>query len=238
MDATTAAIFGLDALGSPHKTSIEELLYMHLPQIREELGEPQPIEDVCLLADAGEMLVHQLEILVRFAHILAHDYPAQQYVDRRISDSAREDDLSDLGIVDYLHDKHAALKEVYSRLSETAIALRSSWNLSPPPPPLNKIQPSPYFLTSQGPIPEQSIASTSTHIVDPHEDSLHIETPDSQAVQEPDNTTPMAEPHYRMEDLASRGKGSYTCPHGQKCTKGGVSPSGHIAVFERNSAFR
>jgi hypothetical protein len=238
MEAITAAILGLDTPGSHHKTSIEELLYLHLPQIRAALREHRPIEDVCFLADAGEMLVYQLEVLVRFAHILAHNYPAQQYVERRISDSAREDDLSDLGIVDYLHDKHAALKEVYSRLSETAIDLRSFWNLSPPPPLLNKIQPSPYFLTNQEPTPEQSVASTSSHVVDPYEESLHTETPDSQAVQEPHITTSMAEPHYRMDDLASRGKGSYICPHGQKCTKGGVSSSGQMTVFERNSAFR
>jgi hypothetical protein len=236
MDDITALIFGLEAAGSHQKTSIEELLELHLPQIRVDLGEPKPIQDVCLLADAGEMLVQQLEILARFAHILAHEYPAQQYVERKISDSAREDNLSDLAIVDYLHDKHAALKEIYSGLSDAAVALRSCWNLSPLPPFLDGIQPSPYFPASQEPIRERSVGSTSANIIDPHDESSHIETPESQSVDGPENT--MADRQYRMEDLASRGKGSYVCPEGQRCMKGGISPSGQMIVFERNSAFR
>lgn len=41
-----------------------------------------------------------------------------------------------------------------------------------------------------------------------------------------------------LDQLKSRGKGRYTCPHGLECTKGGVQTNGELTVFERNSAFR
>lgn len=41
-----------------------------------------------------------------------------------------------------------------------------------------------------------------------------------------------------MASLSSRGKGSYVCPYGPSCRKGGVKPNGEIVVFERNSAFK
>ncbi|KAI0109227.1 hypothetical protein GGR51DRAFT_558586 [Nemania sp. FL0031] len=41
-----------------------------------------------------------------------------------------------------------------------------------------------------------------------------------------------------LEEMSSRGKGSYFCPYGASCLKGGVSTDGSLTVFERNSAFK
>jgi len=47
---------------------------------------------------------------------------------------------------------------------------------------------------------------------------------------------------YAVDDLlttlATRGKGTYVCPHGYDCKKGGVKPDGGLVTFERNSSFR
>jgi len=47
---------------------------------------------------------------------------------------------------------------------------------------------------------------------------------------------------YAVDDLlmslATRGKGTYVCPHGYDCKKGGVKPDGGLLTFERNSSFR
>ena len=40
-----------------------------------------------------------------------------------------------------------------------------------------------------------------------------------------------------MEKLKQRGKGSYFCPKGKKCDKGGVDKSGNLVKFDRNSSF-
>jgi hypothetical protein len=41
-----------------------------------------------------------------------------------------------------------------------------------------------------------------------------------------------------LTSLASRGKGSYICPYGYECKKGGLDPDGGLITFERNSSFR
>jgi hypothetical protein len=41
-----------------------------------------------------------------------------------------------------------------------------------------------------------------------------------------------------LTSLASRGKGTYVCPHGYDCKKGGVKLDGGLVTFERNSSFR
>lgn len=40
-----------------------------------------------------------------------------------------------------------------------------------------------------------------------------------------------------MAALGNRGKGSYYCPKGIACTKGGVDKFGNLIAFERNSSF-
>lgn len=40
-----------------------------------------------------------------------------------------------------------------------------------------------------------------------------------------------------MEALRQRGKGSYSCPKGTQCKKGGVDKDGQLIVFDRNSSF-
>jgi hypothetical protein len=41
-----------------------------------------------------------------------------------------------------------------------------------------------------------------------------------------------------LMSLATRGKGTYVCPHGYDCRKGGVKSDGGLLTFERNSSFR
>ncbi|KAH8729389.1 hypothetical protein BGZ61DRAFT_181107 [Ilyonectria robusta] len=40
-----------------------------------------------------------------------------------------------------------------------------------------------------------------------------------------------------MEALKQRGKGSYYCPLGHRCDKGGVDKDGNLVLFDRNSSF-
>lgn len=89
---------------------IEHLLESQLLQICGEPSVARQIEDVCLLADSGDILVYLAEVLARLGTILAFGNPSREYVEQRISHSAHADDISNLGVVDYLDDKHAALK--------------------------------------------------------------------------------------------------------------------------------
>jgi hypothetical protein len=41
-----------------------------------------------------------------------------------------------------------------------------------------------------------------------------------------------------LEQLSSRGTGSYKCPYGASCTKGGLLPDKSLKIFTRNSDFK
>ena len=110
MDDVTLRFLESTRLNDNQDCGIERLLKLHLPTITAELGVARVSDDVCLLADAGDTLVYLLEVLSRLANIIAHGAPSTEYVEKRISESAEQDDLSTLGVVDYLDDKHAALK--------------------------------------------------------------------------------------------------------------------------------
>ena len=111
MNRVAAHLMAAAHLSAPgNESQIEHLLELHLPWICEELSVARKIENVCLLADSGDILVYLLEVLAQLGAILAFGDPSRDYVEARISESARVDDISNLGIVDYLDDKHAALK--------------------------------------------------------------------------------------------------------------------------------
>ena|SRR5256885_7257112 len=109
MDRVTSHFLESTRVGHSHEGDIEKLFKLHLPSVQAQLGVAR-LDNVCLLADAGDTFVYLLEILSRLAAIIAYGSPSSEYVETRISQSATEDDLATLGIVDYLDDKHAALK--------------------------------------------------------------------------------------------------------------------------------
>lgn len=110
MDRATLAFLESARVNDSHEGDVEKLFKLHLPAIQAELGVARAIDNVCLLADAGDTFLYLLETLGRLATIIAYGPPSSEYVETRVSESAAQDDLSTLGIVDYLDDKHAALK--------------------------------------------------------------------------------------------------------------------------------
>jgi hypothetical protein len=61
---------------------------------------------------------------------------------------------------------------------------------------------------------------------------------ESYSEDSPEDANASAQAAPSLDQLKRRGKGTYTCPHGKDCTRGGVQPSGELVVFTRNSAFR
>jgi hypothetical protein len=110
METLTSCLLQAACPESSKDTTVEQLLKLYLSQIKTSNDVAKRIDDVCLLEDAGDLVTHLLQVLAGFASYLAHGPPSNYYVERQICDSAEEDGLSDLGIVDYLDDKHAGLK--------------------------------------------------------------------------------------------------------------------------------
>jgi len=63
-------------------------------------------------------------------------------------------------------------------------------------------------------------------------------SPSSHSEASPDQANQAIAGPPLLEKLKSRGRGTYTCPHGVDCQRGGVQPDGELVVFARNSAFR
>ena len=114
MNQLTNQFFSTAQSHAGHGSKIERLLQSELPEIRAELGNTSQIQDVCLIADAGEFITHTLEILAHFAIDAVYGHHISDYANARISSLVQEHDLSDLETVDYLDDKHAALKYLIS----------------------------------------------------------------------------------------------------------------------------
>lgn len=96
------------------ETRVEQMLQDILPQVKQQLRTQHylPPTDVCLLADAGQTITYLLDTLAEVATVLSEGDAAADYIDIRLEEppqDGRLDDL-DMDLVDYLEDKHAALK--------------------------------------------------------------------------------------------------------------------------------
>jgi len=63
-------------------------------------------------------------------------------------------------------------------------------------------------------------------------DSRHMSNASENSDMKQDGT------YSQDSELRKRGKGSYFCPHGTGCQKGGVNDAGEVKEFQRNSEFR
>ena len=115
------------------------------------------------------------------------------------------------------------IRELATTLAQTADTSRLEWQNSARSPLLKELS--------------TSISPAETQL------ATNIASSNS-TVSETSGRSPSVDSHHptymsaSMDSLTGRGKGQYRCPHGASCTKGGVLPSGELAVFERNSAFR
>ena len=125
MNHLTNQFFAAAQSHAGHGSKIERLLHSELPEIRAELGNTSQIQDVCLISDAGEFITHTLELLAHFAIDAVFGHHITDYANARISSLVQEHDLSDLETVDYLDDKHAALKYLIqsSQTIDTIVSL-------------------------------------------------------------------------------------------------------------------
>jgi hypothetical protein len=126
-------------------------------------------------------------------------------------------------------------------ISDTASKSRASWNLSPPPLSLPRIQLA-SLAEAEGSPAQDGVGDPSFAPLASAEPRLYqVASAESTVSSESRSSTSfpaLSGQSTPMNSLAVRGKGQYTCPEGRNCTKGGVQANGEVVVFERNSAFR
>ena len=109
MDPLADDYFHVALQGANQNSRLRKLFQSHLTSIGADLA-PRNLDDVCLMSDLGEFLIHALEILGRFATDSIYGEDVTVYTQHRLQQLEEEGDFSDLGVADYLDDKHAALK--------------------------------------------------------------------------------------------------------------------------------
>jgi hypothetical protein len=177
----------------------------------------------------------------------------------------REHDFSELDALDYLDEKHSSLKWVSCLVScgwiitkgkYRAIALQlstlcteidNSWRKSRQPPLVpNSVVSSSFGVDSLPTLGNMNLDSSpqeaSRDGYEPqyeqhyygdlagHQGSVQESPASEEASQDQANKL--------LNSLSKRGKVRYTCPHQERCRKGGVHRDGRLVVLERNSAFK
>ncbi|KAE9378262.1 hypothetical protein N431DRAFT_435425 [Stipitochalara longipes BDJ] len=209
----------------------------------------------CTLAEIGDFLVRATSILSKLAEHVVYGEHIRIYTEMKIQESENDNDFSELNFLDYLEDKHKALKSIASRLQGAASHVDEAWRESPSPPQV------PLSQRHRGKgkeifVPHQSTSTASELIYqmdgnawptrDFEEDvtSANGAAGSSNADGPTDDRSPGSEGSAQsntndpLASLSSRGKGHHICPQGGSCTKGGVGRDGELVVFERNSAFK
>lgn len=76
------------------------------------LNSPSPVlgPATCVLEQLGDFITHVLSILTQLASSVVHGEHVQSYARKKLEELVVENDLSDMNVVDYLDDKHTALK--------------------------------------------------------------------------------------------------------------------------------
>ena len=95
-----------------HNCWLTGMLKNELPMLL--LNSPSPIHgpETCVLQQLGSFITHILSILAQLASSVVHGEHVQTYARKKLQELVLEHDLSDMNLVDYLDDKHTALKWV------------------------------------------------------------------------------------------------------------------------------
>ncbi|KAG8531734.1 uncharacterized protein KY384_003366 [Bacidia gigantensis] len=266
MDANTGLFTSaLPYAGAAKETWLDGALRTEFPRIAAEAKAREDyFPELCPLADVGQYIVRVLQILSKLTDHLINGSFVGNYVNGKLSSLIDEDDGS---VSEYIDDKHQALGKIARQIKDISKDCGRVWSSSPAPPFHLQSHPSgltayePYPVNTAPP----SITETAAYSSGPAYEGLPTSAPNLYGDQEytsvatraghagslafgeqriEDIMAPTTDYSHQGQDnpsidqLKSRGKGQYTCPHGLDCKKGGVKSDGRIRVFTRNHEFR
>ena len=93
-----------------HNCWLTGMLKNELPMLLSDSPSPIHGPEACVLEQLGNFITHILSILTQLASSVVHGEHVQSYACKKLEELVLENDLSDMNVVDYLDDKHTALK--------------------------------------------------------------------------------------------------------------------------------
>ncbi|KAK9772949.1 putative C2H2-type domain-containing protein [Seiridium cardinale] len=247
------SLYFFDQIGGySQRYSVCSLLEDSLSQIVEQYTRESQSHG-CLLADMGDFLVTVMAITSEIAqHLVKGNHIIKYTSDRK---SLLEPDLS---TADYLDDKHDALKKINASIRKTKDTIAEVWAGSPsPPPPRRSFRSTPTnhspYQTRSSVLPTRNLESdplaagpsqdptASTYSPLASEDTMSPEGDSSRyedSVGSGDDSYANQAHSASIEEVSARGRGTYKCPHGKSCKKGGLRKDGRIRIFALNSEYK
>ncbi|KAF2456599.1 hypothetical protein BDY21DRAFT_347665 [Lineolata rhizophorae] len=234
----------------PHgRGLVDEILQAQLEDVAAAGGggAPDRKTSACPLTEIGDFLTRASAILSHLADSLVNSDHVNAHIGGVLHEIDKTNDFSELDVLEEINRKHNSLRSICESLQKSAKVVRGVWNDVPAPTP--ECDPHVFSRSAEQVSPEHTVrCSSSPESMQHHEDSDGSLSQPSALADERTSSLPLrsmqeweptpAVKDINMEALNTRGKGSYICPHGAKCNKGGVRPSGELVVFERNSEFR
>lgn len=227
-----------------------EKAHSRLPAIPGSASVPHDIG--IFLSQSVQMLDLLADNLVEGKHMRANTKAAIQQLEK-------ENDLSEIESLDSLIETHAILRKIRNRIHNATVEVQLLWD-EVPPPPVDNYLPTEFEPGSNSISNDEAANAFSVYQADevsyvgmsadeiPPQYPAYIQPDDStaQAREVTDlaqdiqsvNVASKIDLEHLLEDLESRGSGTYSCPYGVDCKKGAVKENGELVVFTRNSHFR
>ncbi|KAI8625003.1 hypothetical protein F5Y19DRAFT_451951 [Xylariaceae sp. FL1651] len=202
------------------------------------LPSPEQPDKPCLFTEIGEYLVHLARTFSAIAYRLVHGQHIEEYVRRAIRIEEEVTDLSEIEPIYSFDDDLSALCEVVTQAREASSNILNIWHRRRPTRHQTPVVHTVHVENSSS-MSEMVTKYSTAFISCAGETETDTQVPPITTLADPTHLLVMNEADEApQESLSRRGKGSYTCPYGVQCTKGGVADDGTLVILERNSAFR
>jgi len=163
---------------------------------------PQYSGSNCLLHDVGNILERTMAMLAALARNVVEGPQIRHYVDERIKEMEKVDDLSELNPLFYMDEKHRQLKILAGELEEAAQSVTTLWSATQDPPEMFRTSYRDFPPPSDPPTTGYTNGYTNGYIPPEKMDSPTAEVPQDftgfrSPIQEPDsetNSSPMLTP--------------------------------------------
>ncbi|KAH7113372.1 hypothetical protein EDB81DRAFT_825388 [Dactylonectria macrodidyma] len=192
-----------------------------------------------VITDMGEFLTRVARALSSFTDLMVTGPHVEMAVTDAHEQSRRVNNVSDVEVP-----KSRKIRDLTEKLSRE---VQDIWQTAPSALPPDSV--THFYDMKRTVLPHPPAAATGKVDVKVHSSQkmLTISQMSPTSPPSPGNIAPMSDnsgqdedeqfARIDMEALKQRGKGSYYCPRGHRCDKGGVDKDGHLVLFGRNSSF-
>ncbi|KAF7532669.1 hypothetical protein G7Z17_g13609 [Cylindrodendrum hubeiense] len=208
-----------------------------------------PVHPKTLISDMGDYLTQAARVWSRLTDNLVHGSHVEMAAVEAHEQSRQRNHVSELSPIVVMDLEIRRLCKIRDLTEKFSRDVQDIWLPVPPASPDSPMQQTAFssFEMKRTPLTRPSVAASeietrvhgSQKALPSSQVSPGHPSPGDNASMSDDSEEDEDEQFARidMEALKQRGKGSYYCPLGHRCDKGGVDKDGNLVLFDRNSSF-